>query len=644
MKKYLKIANVIKSRLVLALSAGLCTGMVGGLIIDIQEKNISNKIFSVAIKSKENPDALKMGIFSAAISFEKVKSSFAALTALQISTVGNQKIGVSVANTNLPITTLDIYKNKFLMLALNTAATSTASLAKTDVPIPSISIPEDIKIEARDLNNTDLNPFDLSTMLISRNTPIEIKAEENIDKNDHPYSMPALSSLDIIKVADLASAMKNTGKIAASAIATETAHKPDIAIIDTPKIDSYIKQTASSLEIDSPQPNIIAIEDKPTDKVLAAENIDLNTPDFTQDLIQVDLSGAITSSEVINLAELASSLIHMQPEKDHSSLETLNIQKTDPGIVAATAMESASKTENTAITVPDTQKIDTLDLNVIDLAQLDLSRTLISLNKSDNNTHHDPNRNHRPPVTSLSPSEIAKITDLSSPIYVMVHARNNTAFSSETIATVMLIPFRTGDTFRAGNVLLGFDCRVQKADLRKAKAQQESANSAYKSASKLKSYDTISEHELIKARAEAEMAAAEVDKLTAFVDKCTITAPYDGAISDIMTHVGESVKPGDPLLKIVNTVNLELEMQVPSQWLEWLIVGTPFKVSINEINKTLSAKVARINPEIDPVSQTVKIIGALTTPNSLLLPGMSGQANFADGESTNNNNPAEVKQ
>lgn len=229
-----------------------------------------------------------------------------------------------------------------------------------------------------------------------------------------------------------------------------------------------------------------------------------------------------------------------------------------------------------------------------------------------------------------SPAEMTKVNVSVSPVYVSVQAKENTVFSSETSATIKSIPFRAGDAFVAGSILVEFDCRVQKADLRKALAQLESAASTAKSAEKLKKFDSISEQELIKAKADGEIASAEVDKLTAIVDKCTIKAPYDGVVSEAMVHAGESVKPGDPLLKIVNVNDLELHMQVPSVWLEWLKVGNEFKITIDEIKKTFKAKVTKINPEIDPVSQTVKIVGVVLTPEPLLLPGMSGQANFSN--------------
>jgi membrane fusion protein (multidrug efflux system) len=147
-------------------------------------------------------------------------------------------------------------------------------------------------------------------------------------------------------------------------------------------------------------------------------------------------------------------------------------------------------------------------------------------------------------------------------------------------------------------------------------------------------------HELIKAKTDVDIAKSDVEKFNAIVDKCTIKAPYNGSVSESMVQVGEIAKPGEPLLKIINNENLELQMQVPSVWLRWLHVGSVFKVLINETNKTVSAKVLKINPEINPISQTVKIIGIPITPDLTLLPGMSGLATFKENASTQLANPS----
>lgn len=233
-------------------------------------------------------------------------------------------------------------------------------------------------------------------------------------------------------------------------------------------------------------------------------------------------------------------------------------------------------------------------------------------------------------INDVAMAQELRLSGNAIPTYVIVNASNSTTFSSETTATIQAINVKEGDRFKTGDILLEFDCRVQRAELKKAQAQQESASSSEKSAQKMKSYGLISDVELIKAQSELAIANAEVDKIKTYIDKCVIEAPFNGGVAELNVHMDETVKPGDPLLKIVNVEKLEFEMQVPSLWLSWLHIGSEFTVDINETKKSVLAKVTKINPEIDTVSQTVKIIGMLVKPDQSLLPGMSGQATFKD--------------
>lgn len=232
------------------------------------------------------------------------------------------------------------------------------------------------------------------------------------------------------------------------------------------------------------------------------------------------------------------------------------------------------------------------------------------------------------------PTSIENIADqpdnINTPEYVIIRASDQATFSSETTAHVALLTVKEGSYFKMNDILLELDCREQQAELKKAEAEQQSMNAAKKSAEKLQSYGSISEYELIKAKSDADASNADVDKLKAIVDKCIIKAPFNGAVSELMVHTYETVKPGDPLLKIVNTDNLELQMQIPSLWLQWIKIGTRFNVHVTEINKLIAAKVIKINPQIDSVSQTVKITGIIIQYDPDLRPGMSGQANFPE--------------
>jgi len=195
---------------------------------------------------------------------------------------------------------------------------------------------------------------------------------------------------------------------------------------------------------------------------------------------------------------------------------------------------------------------------------------------------------------------------------------------------VKSINIKEGNYFQAKDILLTLDCRIQQADLDKAHALQTLSKAAIENAKKLRQYGSISNYEFAQATSQSEQANADVSKLEAIVEKCTVRAPFNGSVANLLVHEYETVKPGDPLLKIVSTENLNVALQVSSNWLRWLHIGSIFYVHVNEINKTIPVKIDRINPEINSVSQTVKINGKVNVIDKSLLPGMSGQASFPD--------------
>jgi membrane fusion protein (multidrug efflux system) len=232
------------------------------------------------------------------------------------------------------------------------------------------------------------------------------------------------------------------------------------------------------------------------------------------------------------------------------------------------------------------------------------------------------------PNSLVSPAPEASTAN--TPEYVVIRPSEQVTYSSETAASIDTLTIHEGSKFNKGDVLLKMDCRLQQAELDKVTAQSELATTAEQSAIKLKSYGSISGLEMAKAHSEAETAHADVEKLSAVVDKCIIKAPFNGSVADLMVHPLETVKPGDPLFKIISSENLEFEIAIPSAWLKWLKIGSAFYVHLNETDKTVKVIVERIDPEIESVSQTIKITGVVQTPDPSLLPGMSGQAIFPD--------------
>lgn len=203
--------------------------------------------------------------------------------------------------------------------------------------------------------------------------------------------------------------------------------------------------------------------------------------------------------------------------------------------------------------------------------------------------------------------------------------RRYTTIAAEIGAKVNRLPVPEGGAFKAGQLLVSFDCSLQQAQLQKAQAELDGAEQSHKTNLRLAELNSVGQLELDLSKAAQTKARAEVGANRAMLAKCSIAAPYAGRVAEQKVREQQYAQPGQALLDILDDSVLELEFLVPSAWLGWLRVGSTFQVEIDETRKSYPAKFIRIGARVDPVSQSVKVAAAIDGRFPELIAGMSGR-------------------
>ena len=132
---------------------------------------------------------------------------------------------------------------------------------------------------------------------------------------------------------------------------------------------------------------------------------------------------------------------------------------------------------------------------------------------------------------------------------------------------------------------------------------------------------------------QAELSIAQQNLFDAGVrvPAATDTRPGDGAdaplkprsyaIAGRMVSVGEFVKEGSPLLRIVDDNRLKLRVPVPERHANEIAVGQKVAVSGESSADTFWGAVTRINPQIDPANRTFEVEVGIPNPEHRLHPG-----------------------
>ena len=238
------------------------------------------------------------------------------------------------------------------------------------------------------------------------------------------------------------------------------------------------------------------------------------------------------------------------------------------------------------------------------------------------------------PGSAASPDQVASGKTDERDARGLVRAVHEATLSAGMVSQIVKMPFAEGGAFKKGDLLVEFDCERPLAEQRAAAAAMQVEQKTVETNQELEHFNSIGKFDLLISVSKLNKAKAELEALNAQIRQCKIVAPFTGRVIENKMHLFESASVSQPLLRIVDTSNLELDVIVPSQWLQWLRPGDAFSFKVDETGSVNKAVVDRLLPTVDPVSKTIKIIGRLSDASAAkTIPGMSGTASFRSTES-----------
>jgi len=212
------------------------------------------------------------------------------------------------------------------------------------------------------------------------------------------------------------------------------------------------------------------------------------------------------------------------------------------------------------------------------------------------------------------------------------------------MATIAAMPVRAGDAVEEGDVLVMLDSRELEARLEQqrqqvvaAEARLAEVQSNYRRIRPLAERGVTTQAELdriesVLRSAQAELARAReaADEATTALSYSTITVPFAGRIIDRFADPGDTVMPGEPLLKVYDPRDLRLEANVRESLAAGLKRGEELVVRIDALGEEFPVVVDEIVPLADPGSRSFVVKVSLPArPN--LYPGMFGRLLIPSG-------------
>lgn len=232
-----------------------------------------------------------------------------------------------------------------------------------------------------------------------------------------------------------------------------------------------------------------------------------------------------------------------------------------------------------------------------------------------------------PAAAAFRALPVQTITVSSSPVpnsdeYVAtIKSRRSATLSPQVDGNLTAILVHSGQTVKAGQVLMQIDPLKQEASVeaQAATAQQKLAVYKYNqteierqrklNAAGVTSRDALDQAEQAYANSKADYESAKASLVTQQkqLGYYRIRAPFNGIVGDIPVHVGDYVSPTTQLTTVDENRDLEAYIYIPTERAAQIRMGLPVEILDNNENPIERTAVDFISPQVDNQLQGILI-------------------------------------
>lgn len=190
-----------------------------------------------------------------------------------------------------------------------------------------------------------------------------------------------------------------------------------------------------------------------------------------------------------------------------------------------------------------------------------------------------------------------------------VEAQNRVDVLSKGAGVCVQVGVEVGDVVKEGQVLVQLEKDELEAQTRQARVSVQQQKTAYEIAERSFNEGIGASVERDNMRFAYEQAKAALELSELKLRNQTIYAPIGGIVTQRIVQQGMVVSPGMPICTIVDPTSYILPINVPEKEISRLTIGQEAQARIDAFpDRVFTARVSRINPSIDPLSGTIRVI------------------------------------
>lgn len=226
------------------------------------------------------------------------------------------------------------------------------------------------------------------------------------------------------------------------------------------------------------------------------------------------------------------------------------------------------------------------------------------------------NREHRRTTTSIG----------------TVMALRSITLRNELAGTVEKVALTPGAVVEAGALLVSLDISVEEAELKAQEAQAVLAESMLGRTERASQNRAASAMELDRARAERDVAVAQVARTRAIIARKTIRAPFRACVGMSDVHPGQYLNEGTQLTTLQGVDDaVHVDFAVPQSVAAGLGAGDSVDVLAGASASAITARIVAVDARVDPTTRNATVRARIEGSANAPSPGASVRVRVPNG-------------
>jgi membrane fusion protein, multidrug efflux system len=197
------------------------------------------------------------------------------------------------------------------------------------------------------------------------------------------------------------------------------------------------------------------------------------------------------------------------------------------------------------------------------------------------------------------------------------------ALSNDAPGLVSKIHFESGDVVKQGDILVELDTSVERAQLASLHAKRDLADISQKRSKALATSGAVAQSQVDADESSFKSLSADAGALAAQISRKVIRAPFGGKLGIRQVNLGQYLAPGTTVTTLEAEKSIFIDFSLAQQDLPKLRLGMTVRALLAGSAKPLAeGEISAIDPNVDPMTRTIKVRASLPGVEDQLRPGM----------------------